>query len=429
MKKSRDVRDGEHGVWAGAGDIRVHGGGNEQREAEQSRKSFSAMGQRVFVLGIICFVVVFGGMLLPPQLFTGTEYSGLFSSPAVFFSQLGGRVTSFLQFVTGGNDGFQFQFCGFVLSAMMGAALGMCGSVYQGALHNPLAAPKTLGVMSGGALGAFLYYLTPLATAGPAYISQSASSASIADYDRWLMSLDLLSRLWVEYGKALCSVAGCFLVVSLVVFVSASTGRGRLKNITVIIAGQIFSVGVSSLILYARTTYIAAGNADMAELLMQIENYALGGLYTMQDLALVGIPLALCMVAVLIMRNKLTMLSFGDEEAQSMGVNVNRWRYIMIAVCTFMTGWAISFMGHVAFLGFISAHVARRIVGPDMRYLLPASLFVGATFITFFYLLTTVGLGFAPQGSVGMWTSIVGAAVFLVMALRQRGRSENNWGE
>ena len=167
----------------------------------------------------------------------------------------------------------------------------------------------------------------------------------------------------------------------------------------------------------------------MAELLMQIENYALGGLYTMQDLALVGIPLALCMVAVLIMRNKLTMLSFGDEEAQSMGVNVNRWRYIMIAVCTFMTGWAISFMGHVAFLGFISAHVARRIVGPDMRYLLPASLFVGATFITFFYLLTTVGLGFAPQGSVGMWTSIVGAAVFLVMALRQRGRSENNWGE
>ena len=409
------------------GDIAVHGGGNELAEEEASCKVLSNPGQRVLVLGVVCAVIVFGGMLLPPQLFTGTGYSGLLSSPSVFIDQFGKRIASFLAFATGGDNSFEWQFCGFVLSAMMGAALGMCGSVYQGALRNPLAAPKTLGVMSGGALGAFLYYLTPLATAGPVFISESASSANIADYAEWVDSLDLFSQLWLEYGKAFCSVAGCFLVVSIVVAISASTGRGKLSNITVIIAGQIFSVGVSSMILFYRQTCLAGGDTDLAKQLMQIENYALGGIYYLDDLVLIGVPLLVCIVAVLLMRNKLTVMSFGDEEAQSMGVNVNRWRYIMIAVCTFMTGWAISFMGHVAFLGFISAHVARRIVGPDMRYLLPASLFVGAGFITFFFLLTTVGLGFAPQGSVGMWTSVIGASVFLVLALRQRGKSGTGW--
>lgn len=410
------------------GDIRVDGGGNELKRQAADRKTISRPGHRVLVLGIVCAVIVFGGMLLPPQLFTGTGFSGFLSSPSVFIDLMGRRISSFLQFITGGSSDFEWQFCGFVLSAMMGAALGMCGSVYQGALRNPLAAPKTLGVMSGGALGAFLFYLTPLATAGPTFISESAFSIQFADYGKWLASLDPLSQLWINYGKALCSVAGCFLIVTIVVLVSAATGRGKLSNITVIVAGQIFAVGVSSVIMFYRNTYVASGNYEMADLLMQIENYALGGMYGVKDLAVVGIPLLICIIGVLLMRNKLTMLSFGDEEAQTMGVNVNRWRYIMIAVCTFMTGWAISFMGHVAFLGFISAHVARRIVGPDMRYLLPASLLVGASFITFFYLLTTVGLFFAPQGSVGMWTSVVGAAVFLVLALRQRGKSQDNWG-
>ena len=409
-------------------DIHVDGGGNELAREEAQRKALNRKGHRVLVLGVICAVVVFGGMLLPPQLFTGTGFAGFLASPSTFIDQMGRRIASFLQFATGGGGDFEWQFCGFVLSAAMGAALGMCGSVYQGALRNPLAAPKTLGVMSGGALGAFLYYLTPLATAGPAYISESAFSVSIGDYSQWLASLDPLSQLWLGYGKALCSVAGCFLIVALVVFISASTGRGKLSNITVIIAGQIFGVGVSSVIAFYRSSFIASGDHEMADLLMQIENYALGGMYTLQDLAIVGVPLACCIVAVMLMRNKLTMLSFGDDVARTMGVNVNRWRYIMIAICTFMTGWAISFLGHVAFLGFISAHVARRIVGPEMRYLLPASLLVGATFITFFYLLTTVGLFFAPQGSVGMWTSVVGGGVFLVIALRQRGESHNSWG-
>ena len=407
-------------------DIRVDGRGNALEASEAGRKAPRRAGRRVLNLAAICALLMFASMILPPYLFIETRPGASMSVPE-FFAESGRRFQELLQFLTGAGGSYEFIPCGVLLAAMMGAALGMCGSVYQGAFRNPLAAPKTLGVMSGGALGSFIYFMTPLAQMGPQFISEDPTGVNLAEVAQWYASLDPLSYLWVMYGQQFCSVAGCFLIVGIVVFISSVSGRGKLSNITLIIAGQVFSMGITGLILYMRYVYTATGDADQAEAMMEIENYALGGTYTTQDLALVGIPLLACIVAVLLMRNKLTMLSFGDEEAQSMGVDVNKWRYIMVAICTFMTGWAISFMGHVAYLGFISAHVSRRLVGPDMRYLLPASLFVGAIFITFFYMLTRCGLPFAPQGSVGMYTSIVGAALFLVIALRQRGRSTSDW--
>jgi iron complex transport system permease protein len=143
--------------------------------------------------------------------------------------------------------------------------------------------------------------------------------------------------------------------------------------------------------------------------------------YYFQDLLIIVVPIAVCMAAVLLMRNRLTLLSFGTDEAASMGVSVNRTRYVMIALCTAMTAIAISFAGHVAFLGFISAHLARRIVGPDFKYLLPASVFVGGGLLTLIQYISQSGLPYTSPYAAGVTCSIVGACLFLLIVLKQRG--------
>ena len=164
----------------------------------------------------------------------------------------------------------------------------------------------------------------------------------------------------------------------------------------------------------------------MADTLRAIENYTMMRSFTYNDLLVVGVPLLVCMVVVLLMRRRLTLLSFGDDEAAAMGINVGRTRYAMIAVCTAMTAVAISFCGHVAFLGFISAHIARRIVGPDFRFLLPASLFTGAGLLTFIQYLCQSGLPFTDPNSAGTVCSVVGAIVFLGLVLSEWGKGRSH---
>jgi iron complex transport system permease protein len=307
-----------------------------------------------------------------------------------------------------------------LVCAVSGAALGLTGSTYQGAFNNPLAAPKTLGVMAGGALGALIYVLL-LQDVGP-QMPGSGSSVNLAQLNAWLASLNPLELLWVNYGQCLCSMAGCFIVVGVVIALTSFIGRGRMSNIIVIIFGTVFSGTVTAVISFCRYLFTRDGGIDMADQLREIENYTMIRTYYFHDLLIIVLPIVVLMIVVLLMRNRLTLLSFGTDEAASMGVNVNRTRYLMIAICTVMTAIAISFAGHVAFLGFISAHLARRIVGPDFRFLLPASVFVGAGLLTLIQYLSQSGLPYTSPYAAGVTCSIVGALLFLFIVLKQRGR-------
>lgn len=106
-----------------------------------------------------------------------------------------------------------------------------------------------------------------------------------------------------------------------------------------------------------------------------------------------------------------------------MGIDVNKSRYLMIIICTFMTGWAISFCGHIAFLGFISAHLARKIVGPDFRFLLPASVFTGGTLVLIVLYISQSGLPYTSPGSAGTICSVLGGLLFLVVAFQEGRRA------
>ena len=138
-----------------------------------------------------------------------------------------------------------------------------------------------------------------------------------------------------------------------------------------------------------------------------------------------AVPVILGIVIIMAMRYRLNLLAFNDEEAQSLGISVNVTRNTVIVVCTVLTAVIVSFVGSVGFVGFIVPHLARKMVGPDFRYYIPASICLGAAYLLVaFYLANMSGVF---QGSVGTLTSIVGVVFFVVMAVRQRARGNADW--
>ena len=393
--------------------------GNAYAAEEQQRRGLRPEGRRTLILGVAYVLIVFVCMLLPTYMFTNslTEFT-----PSVFLDRCSSNLDNLIGVFTGNPAAGEQRFMGVLICAVAGAALGMCGSAYQGAFNNPLAAPKTLGVMAGGALGALIYVIF-LQDFGPELPFNGTYTA--AQLTAWERSLNPLEWLWYEYGKCLCSMVGCFVVVGIVVALTAALGKGKLTNVIVIIFGQVFAATVTALISFARYYYTTNAGIDMIDELKAIENYTMVYSYGYEDLGIIVAPILLCMVVVLCMSRRLTLLSFGDDEANSMGINVNATRYGMIAICTLMTAVAISFCGHVSYLGFISAQLARRIVGPDFRYLLPASLFVGGGFLTIIQWICQSGLPFTDPYAAGTVCSVLGASLFIVVVLAQRGKEDS----
>ena len=402
------------------GRVRIVGASNDAGKADASRHSMRRGSRRVLVLGVVFVLVLLFSVCAPTYI---TEFR--FTSMATYLSDMASNLASMLSLFAGsGNYTAEVKLAGMLVGAVSGAALGMCGSAYQGAFNNNLAAPKTLGVMAGGALGALLWVMVfqeSLTVVTPN--SRPQTTTLMADVEQWVFNHDKLGWFLGKFGEPLFSVIGCLLVVALVVGVTRLVGRGRYSNIIVIVCGQIIAGAVTGVITFCRYVCSVNGGIDMADQLAEIENYVILDHYTFGDLPIILIPILACIVVLLLMRNRLTLLSFGDEEAYSMGVNVKRTRTVLIVVATVMTAWAISFCGHVAFLGFISAHIARKVVGPDFKFLLPASLFTGGGLLTLVYYLCQSGIPYTSPYSAGTICSIVGGCIFLLMALVEGRRA------
>lgn len=401
--------------------ITVSNASNEYAQSERARRGMREESKKVLSLGVAAVLIVVLAMVMPTHIFANAMTA---FTPSVFIDRVAGNVDGLLNVLAGNGAAFEGRFMAVLVCAVSGAALGLCGSAYQGAFNNPLAAPKTLGVMAGGALGALIYVVF-LQGVGPRAPFAGSSAFSAEQVVGWLSTLSPLEWLWAMYGECLCSVAGCFLVVSIVMLLTSVIGRGRLSNVVVIIFGQVFATTVTAVISFFRyfyTAQTAGAGIDMVDQLREIENYTMVRSYTYLDLLIIVLPLVVCILVVLAMRRRLTLLSFGDDEAAAMGINVNRSRYAMIAVCTLMVAIAISFCGHVAFLGFISAHLARRIVGPDFRFLLPASVFTGAGLLTLIQYICQSGLPYTSPYAAGTVCSIIGPLLFMGIVLGQRGK-------
>ncbi len=269
-----------------------------------------------------------------------------------------------------------------LLVALTGAALGGSGAAYQGIFRNPLADPYLIGVASGAGLGAVV-----------------------------AMALRRPDSPFGLYTVPAAAFAGAAATVFVVYLISRSTGGTSTS--TVILAG----VAVSSFAT-AATSYLMLSSEG--ELYRAIA-WMLGG-SAMTGWEPVGAMLpyvALGLGMLLFSGHSLNVLQFGDEQAQQLGLPVERSRNLLIAAASLTSAAAVSFSGVIGFIGLIVPHIVRLIWGPDYRRLIPLAILGGASSLLLADLLARLVL--APQElPVGVITSLAGAPFFLWLLRRSR---------
>lgn len=230
-----------------------------------------------------------------------------------------------------------------------GAALSTSGAVMQSVLRNPLASSFTLGVSSGASLGAGLVILGTGAFPVFALVSQ-------------LFSVPAAGILF-----ALLSMAA--------VMAFSRAIDPRLDNNTIILSGMVFSLFTSAVL----TLLSAFSRQEMNRLIFwQMGSFALKG----WESPLILAPLcALAFIGVLFKTRELDIMTFGDDEAVSIGVNVASEKKILIALASLLSGCTIAFTGVIGFIDLAVPHAVRRVSGPSHRALIPLSALAGGSFM------------------------------------------------
>lgn len=269
------------------------------------------------------------------------------------------------------------------LVALTGAALATSGAAYQGLFRNPLADPYLIGVAAGASLGATL--VTAIQVAYPA-------------------SLGLIAVPIGAFIGALGTVA--------LVYALGRVGRSA-PTTTLILAG----VAVGSLAVSLTTfLFLRVGERTARVLAYLLGGYGGSG----WDAVFAIFPfVALGFVVIYLYARPLNVLLFDEEQAQQLGINVERVKLIVIIAATLIAAAAVAFSGLIGFVGLIVPHAARFLVGPDHRRLLPLVGLGGAGFLMLADLIARTAI--APEElPLGVVTAFAGAPFFLYLLRRAK---------
>ena len=392
---------------------------NPYAEEQDARYAMDVRVRKLIVLAVALFICFFLACVLPTNIFDVTRVDKTIGTLA---SETATQVQGFIGFFLNPNTMYGTYMLTVLVSLLAGAAMGLSGGVYQGALKNALASPSTLGVTQGATFGAVIFAVFFY----PTQISTDFVGTT-SEYIEAMSKVSLGQRIMEEYGGFFCSLVGCFVIVLFVLLVAKLAGRGKITNVSMVVAGQVFASVLSTILMFARTWLYNHGDETTAVWLQKMQSTTFTGAYTVTSVLIFAIPLLLCMAFVFINSTKLSLLAFNDEEARSMGISTTRMRVLMVGVCTVLTALVISFCGPVGFVGFLIPHMARKLIGPDFRYLLPASALLGAIMVTVVFYITQLGIPFISSGTTGVVTSIIGCVAFVVIALRGRRSSGGEW--
>ncbi len=260
---------------------------------------------------------------------------------------------------------------------LVGAALAAAGASYQALFRNPLVSPDILGVSAGAGIGAVAGIFLSLPVAA---IQASAFVGGMAAVG----------------------------VVTLV----ASMVRNTDRTLTLVLIGVVIGA------LAGAATSLLKVMADPYDQLPAITFWLLGSLaaITTEDI-LPALPMVLIgLVPLALLRWRINVLSLGDEEARALGVEAGRTRFMVIAAATLITASVTALAGVVGWVGLVIPHIARMIVGPGFRRLLPASALIGARYL----LIVDTAARTMAQAEVplGILTAVIGAPFFVWLLAR-----------
>lgn len=266
-----------------------------------------------------------------------------------------------------------------LLALMVGCCLSVAGAAYQGTFQNPLVSPDILGASQGAAFGAAVAILLGLSSA---LVSVSAFCFSL-------------------------------FTVSLVLLISARAKGNHMMVVVLagVMVSSLFQAGVSCAKLVADPT-----DTELADI-----TYWLMGSLTGAKMSQIGIifPVLLVGCAVIFaLRWRINVLTMGDEEASTLGVDARKIRMIVIVAATLVTAASVSVSGMIGWVGLVIPHLCRMLVGADYRKLIPASMLMGGGFLL---LVDDIArMATTAEIPIGILTAFVGAPFFLYLITRRK---------
>lgn len=266
------------------------------------------------------------------------------------------------------------------LAAVIGATLGIAGVTFQTILRNPLADPFILGVSGGAACGAAIATALGLG-AVPGVVPAIAFAGACA--------------------------------ATLAVFILARR-RDHTDPVRLLLSGLVLNALFSSLILIA---FSFSKQSDLTAALRWMMGTLFGA--TWNDVALVGTFLIAAFIVLVWIANDLRMLAFGEEDARSRGVDVERIKLAGFLAASIVTGAAVAVSGIIGFIGLIVPNLVRLAWRRDFRSLLPLSALAGATLVVLSDLVSRVAVP-ASELPISAFTAVIGVPFFLSLLRKAR---------
>lgn len=275
------------------------------------------------------------------------------------------------------------------LGLLIGAALAVSGAVMQGLFRNPLADPGIVGVSAGAGLGAVSIIVLGSTALAP-------FTAALGIY-------------------ALPLAAFCGGLASTLVLYRVSTRQGRTSVATMLLAG--IALGALAGALTGMLIFVADDRQ-----LRDLTFWQLGSLAgaTWTKVAAVSPIILLTLAVSPFLARGLNALSLGEATASHLGVPVQRFKYLSIFIVAAATGASVAVSGGIGFIGIVVPHLLRLLIGPDNRYLLPASALLGACLLLLADAVSRTIVAPAEL-PIGIVTATAGAPFFLWILLRRRG--------
>jgi len=321
--------------------------------------SFLTLGVFIIVLGI-------GRFPVPPRLVLDILISKLIGS--------GGDWSPIAESVI-----LKIRLPRVLMALFSGIGLGVSGSIFQGIFRNPLVSPGVVGVTSGAGFGAALAILI----FGWGFMPQIFA---------FIFGLGALLLTWTITKKSRASTHLIFVLSGVIV--------------------NMFFQALISLVKFM---------ADSDDKLPSIVYWLMGSLSSCSwRKVAVSVPIILISSIILIlMRRRINLLSLGEEEVRSLGVNPTVLMNIILLFNTLIVASIVSVAGIVGWIGLIIPHIGRMLVGPDHRRLIPVSAVLGGLF---FILIDTLGRTISPQDiPLGILTALVGAPLFIGLLIKSKG--------
>jgi len=268
-----------------------------------------------------------------------------------------------------------------MLSIVAGMGLAIAGAVMQGILKNPLASPFTLGISSAASFGAALAIV---------------------------LGAGLVGGEWLIIGNAFIFT----LLASMTVY-----GLAKYKGIT---SETMILAGIAIMYLFqAMTSFLQY--LGQSEQVAEVVFWMMGSLgrSSWEKVGIVSVIIALCFPYLLLKSWDINALGAGDETATSLGVNVERTRVLCMMAVSLITAGVICFTGTIGFIGLVSPHITRMVIGGDHRFLLPASALVGGLLLLAAD--TAARTILAPViMPVGIMTAFLGVPFFVYLFMKRK---------